>query len=137
MRSMTRKEDMLAMVNNDHEREVSTTSVDGRVNPRWLKVCKNKSKKENMRPEAQETLDLHAVHNNDEDKISITVDSGAAVSSMPKDMLPNVPERGAREPVLPSGQRRSTQSMNFRLADVTKSTGISEQNLPEEEQSRV
>ena len=50
------------MVNNDQEREVvSTTALDGDVNPRWLKVCKKWSKKKTTRTDAQETLDLNAV----------------------------------------------------------------------------
>ena len=43
----------LVMVNNDQGREdVSTTASDGDVNPSWLKVCKEMSKKKTMRTEA-------------------------------------------------------------------------------------
>ena len=66
------EECMVAMVTNGQEREdVSTTALDGEVNPRWLTVCKTWSKK--MRTEAQEALDWNAVHNIDEDKITITI----------------------------------------------------------------
>ena len=47
--------------------------------------------------EAQETLDLNAVHNIDEVKNTITIHSGAAVLAMPKDMLPIVPKSGGPE----------------------------------------
>ena len=50
-----------------------------------------------MRTEAQETLDLNAVHNIDVEKITITTDSGAAVSAMPEDVLPNVLKSGGLE----------------------------------------
>ena len=82
----------------DQEREdVSTTASDGDVNPRWLEVSKKRSKKEALRTEAQETLDINAVHNIDEEKLTITIDSGAGVSVMPKDMLLNVTKSGGPE----------------------------------------
>ena len=59
------EEHMLPMVNHDQEREdVSTTVSDGDVNPRWLKICKKRSK---QKTEAQETLDVSAVRNIDEE----------------------------------------------------------------------
>ena len=99
---------MLAMVTNDQEREnVSTTASDENVNPRWLKVCKKRSKKEAMRTEAPETLDLNSVHNIDEEKkITITIDSGAAASAIAQGPAPDrAEERRTREQVPPSGQR--------------------------------
>ena len=124
------EEYMLSMVNNDEEREdVSSTTSERDVNPRWLKVCKKKSKKM-MRMETQETLDLNAVHSTDEEKITITIDSGAAASAMPKDMLPNVPKsaetrnkfywvaNGSKIPYFGGKKithysKESTHSMNF------------------------
>ena len=89
------EEYMLAMVSDEHEREdVSTTASDGDENPRWSKMCKKKTRRRAMETEVQETLDSNTVHNIDEEKITITIDSGAAISAMPKDMLPTVPKSG-------------------------------------------
>ena len=134
------------MVNNDQTREdVSTTTSDGDVNPGWLKVCMKRSKK-TIRTDAQATLDLNAVHSIDEEKMTITMGSGAAVSAMHRDMLPKVPERGgpenkfywtSQEGHVQFEENGSTQSMNFRLADVTKALAAVEEHLPVEERSRV
>ena len=61
--------------------------------------------------------------------IEITFDSGAAVSAMPKDTLPNAKQRewrtderygGEKVAVWSKFKNASTQSMNLRLVDVTK-----------------
>ena len=44
--------------------------------------------------EAQEMLDLNAVHTANEENITITKDPIAAVSVLPKDTLPNAPKSG-------------------------------------------
>ena len=56
-------------------------------------MCKKRSKKM-MSTEAQETLDLNAMHNINEVNISITIDSAAAVPAMLQNMLPIVPGSG-------------------------------------------
>ena len=63
-----------------------------------LKACKKRSKKATMRTEASEMLDVNALHNINDEKITIPKDSGAAVSAMPKDMHPNVPKCGGPRP---------------------------------------
>ena len=68
---------ILAMVTDDREREdVSTTASDGDVS-----VCNKRSKKRATRTEDQEMLDLSAVHNSNEEKITITIDSGTVASA--------------------------------------------------------
>ena len=62
------------MVTDDQEREdVPTTASGGDVSPRLLKECKKRSKQRAMRTEDQEMLDLNAVHNVHEEKITITI----------------------------------------------------------------
>ena len=132
--------------------DVSTTASDGDVNPSWLKVCKKRSKKM-MRTEAQETRDLNAAHNIDEEKITTTIDSGATRSVMPKDMLPNVPTSGGPEnkicrvangsKILDFGGEKITSKAKkgsvgeLQTGGRNQSTGIGKQNLSEEERSRV
>ena len=55
-------------------------------------MCKKRLKKA-VRTEAQDPLDSNDVHDI-EGKITITVDSGATVSAMRKEMLPSVPKSG-------------------------------------------
>ena len=99
----------------------------------------------------EETLDLNAVHSIDEEKITITIGSRAAVSVMPKNVLADVPKkRRNREQVVLSGQRiRDTRSwrqedhvqIEERVHAVDElstggrdqSVGIGERNLPEED----
>ena len=44
----------------------------------------------NDRETTQGTVESNAVHNINDEKITITIVSGAAVSAMPKNMLPSV-----------------------------------------------
>ena len=71
---VSNEEYTLAMVTDDQEREdVPTTASGGDVSPSLLKVCKKRSKKRATRTEDQEMLDLNAVHNVHEEKITITI----------------------------------------------------------------
>ena len=80
-----RDENILATVTDDQEQEdVFTAAPHGAVSPRWLKVCQKRPKKAATRTEAQEMLDFTAVQNVNEEKITIAMDSGAAVSALPK-----------------------------------------------------
>ena len=92
---VSNEEYVLAVVTDDQEGEdATTTDSDGDVSPKWLKVCKKRSKKKAMRTEDQETLDLNAGHKVNEEKITI---KGHA----PK----RVREWRIRELVRSSGQR--------------------------------
>ena len=131
-----RDENMLATVTDDQEQEdVSTAAPHGAVSPRWLKVCQKRPKKAATRTEAQEMLDFTAVQNVNEEKITIAMDSGAAVS-----FSQDVPKNGGPENRfcrVANGSKRqdfggtritfkanngSTQPMNFRLADVASAS---------------
>ena len=94
---MGEAEYMLAMVTNDQERDAVTTASDGDTSPRWLKVCKKKSRRKAMKTEIQGTLDLNAVRSIEKEKITIIIDPGAAISVMPKDVVPHVPKSGESE----------------------------------------
>ena len=121
---VSNEEYVLAVVTDDQEGEdATTTDSDGDVSPKWLKMCKKRSKKKAMRTEDQETLDLNAGHKVIEEKITI---KGHAHK--------RVREWRIRELVRSSGQRiedtarrsrsrrrgGSAQSTTFRLEDVTK-----------------
>ena len=103
-----------------------------------------RTKKKTMRTEDQEALDLNAVHNIDEEKITTTMDSDAVVSAMSNNMLPKVPKSQGQ--VLPgqrikvTGPRRQEHAQVEERVHATcgrgQSTGIGEQNL-QEEQRRV
>ena len=154
--AMSNEEYTMAMVTDDQAREdVSTTASDGDVNPMWLKVCNKRSRKTAMRTEDQETLDLNAVHNVHEDKITITTDSGAEVSAMLRDTLPNVPKSGEpenkfyrvakrirdarprRQPDHVQGEGRANAVDELPTRGGDQSLGSSEQDLPKEEQGCI
>ena len=78
---------MLTTVADDQEQEdVSSTASDRDMSPRWLKLCKKKSKMPAMWTVAQEMFDLNALHRV---KITITTDSGVAVSAVSMKMFSN------------------------------------------------
>ena len=88
---MSNEEHMHAM-GDRRSRKGNVSGSDGDVTTRWLKLGKKRSKKATMRTEAQVSLDQQdAVRKVNVEKRTITIDSGAAVSVIYKDMLPNVP----------------------------------------------
>ena len=121
------EEYMLAQLTDEHEPD------DG-----WSNVRSRRRKKITKKGITDEMPELNAVHDVNDEKITGTSDSGAAVSAMPKDMVPNVPQSETcenkfyrvanRSKIKGLGGKKvtfktknvSTQSMSFRVVDVTK-----------------
>ena len=78
---MKDEEYMLAQLTDEHDPD------DG-----WSKVRSRRQKKTTKKGINDEMPELNAVQDVNDEKITITIDSGAAVLEMPKDMLPNVPQ---------------------------------------------
>ena len=72
---------MLAQLTDEHEPDDGWSNVRSR---RWKKITKKGI--------TDEVPELNAVHDVNDEKITGTIDSGSAVSAMPKDMPPNVPQ---------------------------------------------
>ena len=143
------------LVSDEHEREdVSTTTSDGDVNPRWSKECKKKTWRKGMETEVQETLDSNTVHNIDEriSRSPLTRErqyQPYAQGHAPDRHQERKPEnkfygvangsvtepRGQEEHV--QGKERIHAVDELQGSGRDQRTGIGEEKLPEREQSRV
>ena len=131
-------------------------------NDGWITVRSRRWKEASKRGTTEKLPELNASHDLNYEKTTITVDSGAAVSAMPEDMLSNArghavecaTEPKVREQVLPSSKRIQKQRSRWEecyveddarvhTVDDIQSCGrdqsfdVPKQDMPEEGQSSV